>query len=258
MLELNGMSVVVTRAAHQAEELCTMIEAAGGRAIRLPVSKIEAVDDRDDLLIEGLKQLGGASIAIFISQNAVDFGLALLSRRQQGFPPECKIVAVGPATARLLQEKGLEVTAYPSHQFDSDALLALPLLQDIEGRGVMIFKGVGGLNEIARSLSKRGAFVTALPCYRRLPVERLEAAIIDEWSRSYFDALVLTSASAVDHLGLLLGDKFLELTEPMKVVVPSERVAAHCRERGFTGALVVAENAGMSALVKALAGPAIH
>jgi len=42
------------------------------------------------------------------------------------------------------------------------------------------------------------------------------------------------------------------LTQDLKWVVSSSRIATHCRDNGFTGKLVVAQNAGMPALVQAL------
>ena len=45
MADLMPLSVVVTRAVHQADELCSLIEKAGAEAIRFPVTKIEPIDE---------------------------------------------------------------------------------------------------------------------------------------------------------------------------------------------------------------------
>ena len=47
MADRAQLSVVVTRAVHQADELCRLIEKASAEAIRFPVTKIEPVDDDD-------------------------------------------------------------------------------------------------------------------------------------------------------------------------------------------------------------------
>jgi ammonia channel protein AmtB len=49
-----------------------------------------------------------------------------------------------------------------------------------------------------------------------------------------------------------LGANAIELLKKMTFVVSSERIGEHCKSMGFAGSIVVAENAGMSALVSAL------
>ncbi len=79
MPELNGMSVVVTRAAHQAEELCQLIEAAGGRPVQVPVTRIEPAAEASAKLALLRPNLQSINVAIFISPNAATYGLNLLA-----------------------------------------------------------------------------------------------------------------------------------------------------------------------------------
>ena len=51
MADPSQLSVVVTRAVHQADELCNLISQAGAEAVRFPVTEIEAVEDSDLSLI---------------------------------------------------------------------------------------------------------------------------------------------------------------------------------------------------------------
>ena len=76
--------------------------------------------------------------------------------------------------------------------------------------------------------------------------------VLSRWHDQGFDVLILTSASAAEHLWQLLGANAIELLKNMAFVVSSERIGEHCRSMGFAGSIVVAENAGMSALVSAL------
>ena len=76
--------------------------------------------------------------------------------------------------------------------------------------------------------------------------------ILSRWSEKGFDTLILTSVSAADHLWSLLAHKATPLLENMTIVTSSERIARHCKSLGFAGSVVVADNAGMPALVKAL------
>ena len=252
MADLAGMSVVVTRAAHQADELCELIEKAGGEAIRFPVTKIEPVDDHDAALAPGLDQLDQVDIAIFVSPNAATYGLSMLARLGRHLPENASVLAVGPGTARQLVARGVKVSAVPKGKYDSETLLALPDLEQVAGRSVLIIRGFAGRELLADALTQRGARVSHLPCYRRIPLDQVDANILGRWGDSGFDALILTSVSATDHLWSMLGTKITQLIENMTIVVSSRRIGEHCRSLGFAGSVVVADNAGMPSLVKAL------
>jgi len=252
MGDLKGVSVVVTRAAHQADELCSLIEAAGGQPIRFPVTRIEPMVESDPDIRSVVPHLGRMDIVIFISPNAATFGLALFQRLGLTFPKDATVIAIGPGTARVLEGCGLAVNGVPEDRFDSEALLGLPELQNVASRQILIIRGLGGRDEIARVLSERGGQVWHMPCYQRLAVHDVDSGVLDAWSNEGYHALILTSTSAYDHLNQLLGVRMGRLTQNLKWVVSSSRIATHCRDNGFTGKLVVAQNAGLPALVQAL------
>ncbi len=252
MPDLTGVSVVVTRAPHQSAELCDLIEDAGGEAIRFPVTKIEPLSDEDPDVTHGLDQLSQTDIAIFVSPNAVTFGFALLARTGAALPESAKVLAVGPGTARQLAKKGLQVDGVPQQRYDTEALLALPALQSVRDVRVLVVRGLAGRETLAEALAGRGAKVMHLPCYRRVRPDQVDATVLAHWRKSGFDSLILTSTSAADHLWFILGDEVGVLTANTALVVASERIAGHCRSLGFTGTIVLADNAGMPALVNAL------
>ncbi len=246
------LSVVVTRAVHQADELCDLISQAGAEAVRFPVTEIEAVDDSDAALVRSLETLDEADVAIFVSPNAATYGLSLLERWGRELPKRAIVLAVGPGTARQLHERGVSVSAVPQGKYDSEALLALPDLQDVAGRSILIIRGQAGRELLAEELARRQAVVSHLVCYRRVALDNPDPKVLSRWHDKGFDVLILTSVSAAHHLWQLLGTSAVELLKNMSVVVSSERIGEYCRSMGFAGSIVVAENAGMPALVSAL------
>jgi len=252
MADPTRLSVVVTRAVHQADELCELISQAGAEAVRFPVTAIEAVDDSDPALVQSLETLNDTDVAIFVSPNAATYGLSLLERRGRELPKRTRVLAVGPGTGRQLHERGVSVSAVPQGKYDSEALLALPDLQDVAGRSVLIIRGQVGRAMLAEELARRQALVSHLVCYRRVALDNPDPKVLSRWRDKGFDALILTSASAADHLWQLLGENAIELLKNMTFLVSSERIGEHCRSMGFAGSIVVAENAGMPALVSAL------
>ena len=252
MGDLKGVSVVVTRAAHQADELCSLIEAAGGQPIRFPVTRIEPMVESDPDIRSVVPHLGRMDIVIFISPNAATFGLALFQRLGLTFPKDATVIAIGPGTARVLEACGLAVNGIPDNRFDSEALLGLPELQNVASKKILIVRGLGGREEIALELERRGGRVFHLPCYRREPEKEVNEQSLKLWEAAGGDVLLITSTSSVDHLRLILGDKINRLLKGMIIVAASRRIARHWQAASLPGKVIIAENASPTKLIAAL------
>ena len=70
-IELAGTSVLVTRPRHQAEDLCRLIEAHGGEAVRFPAIEIKRTIN-PTAMIAALTTVTDAHVAVFLSPNAAD------------------------------------------------------------------------------------------------------------------------------------------------------------------------------------------
>ena len=93
---LGGLSVLVTRPAHQAEQLCEMIEQAHGRPVRFPAMEILGPADKHATRRQ-LDTARHADLLIFVSANAVQYAFPLLPDQ---LPFDIDVAAVGNATAR--------------------------------------------------------------------------------------------------------------------------------------------------------------
>lgn len=164
---LAGVAVVVTRPAAQNQALCQMIAAAGGEAHALPVLAIAGLAATSALRAQ-LGQLRSYQLAIFISANAVEYARQLLA---DTWPPPLSVAAVGKATARALMASGVQQVLQPTAGFNSESLLALPELQQVAGKKIIIFRGQGGRELLADSLRQRGAQVDYAEVYRRIRPE---------------------------------------------------------------------------------------
>src|SRR5512135_3750042 len=127
-LPLAGLNIVVTRPREQGVGLAQRIEQLGGKPLLFPLLEIEAVSDERGLR-EQLSLLKQTDLAIFISPNAVRYGMAAI--RAAGEPPaSIKFAAVGQGSAKALREMGIDKVLAPTSRFDSEGLLALAELQD--------------------------------------------------------------------------------------------------------------------------------
>jgi uroporphyrinogen-III synthase len=246
---LEGTRVVITRPAHQAGKLAARIAAEGGQIITFPVLAIAPA--RDDRALEAvIDRLDDFDLAIFISTNAVQWGLAALGSRR--LPARLRLAAVGEATAAALRDHGLGQIITPMGGYNSEALLATPALRDVRGQRIVIFRGEGGRELLGRSLVERGAQVTYAECYRRVKADTDPAVLLEALAHGDVDAITVTSVEALDNLFTMLGERGRALLDAVTMVVGSERVAEACRARGGRSPLIVAASAGDADLVDAI------
>ncbi|MBW8371000.1 MAG: uroporphyrinogen-III synthase [Thiobacillus sp.] len=243
---LAGRTVLVTRPAAQAAALAQGIEAAGGEAFVFPALAVEAVPG--ETLAAPLAHLRDADIAIFISPNAAQFGMVAI-RADGNLPASAEIFAVGPGTARALQEQGVSGVVTPDGQ-DSEALLALPQLANVANKRVVIVRGVGGRALLADTLAARGAQVDFLECYRRVRPQADPAPLLARWQTGGIDAVTVTSAETLDNLAALLGQAGRPLLLHTPLFAPHEKIAEAARRFGI--AHVVATPGGDAGLVEGL------
>lgn len=243
---LAGRTVLVTRPLQQAAALTQAIRAAGGTSIEFPALMVEAVPLA--MLRASLEQLAAADIVIFISPNAAQFGLAAIRRTGQTFPAT-RIFAVGPGTTRALQAAGVAEIITPQGQ-DSEALLALPQLQDVAGKRVVIVRGVGGRALLADTLRARGAEVDFLECYQRRRPQADAAPLLARWQAGGVDAVTITSAETLHNLAALLGEAGAPLLASTPLFAPHEKIAEAARHFGI--AHVIATPGGDAGLVDGL------
>jgi uroporphyrinogen-III synthase len=240
---LNGAGVLVTRPVHQAARLCALVEAHGGRPVRFPALEIQ--DPLDPGAAEDLLRAANAfDLVLFVSANAVERAAPHLPR-----PLRPALGGVGDGTARALRAHGLDPTVLPTTSADSEGLLALPALQVVRGRRILIIRGAGGRPLLGDGLRARGAEVHYAEVYRRTVPEIDVAPLIAGW-RQEVRVVVATSREVLDNLVTLLGAAGRPLLEETPLVVVNERMAAHARTLGIRR-VIVAAGPGDEALVRA-------
>ena len=230
-LRLAGRTVLVTRPTGQAEGLCALIEAAGGRALRLPLVEIVPVED-NRAAADLLNRPDYWDWLVFVSANAARFALAAGTWAVRP-SPRTRVAAIGAATAQILADAGVRVDLIPEPKSNSESLLAAPDLAEVAGRRVLIVRGVGGREHLAKVLNERGAETAYAELYRRVNTGVDGAACIDLWRRGDIDAVVVTSGEALDRLMELLGEAGAELAYRTPLAVIGARIAALAQERGW-------------------------
>src|SRR3990167_11562094 len=108
---LAGLKIVGTRPREQAARLMQYIERSGGRALLFPLLDIAPAADQPALR-EQISRIAQFDLAIFISPNAVQYGMAAIRAAGATLSPSpspasgrggLKIAAVGQGSAKALR-----------------------------------------------------------------------------------------------------------------------------------------------------------
>ncbi len=249
MSPLHGVGVLVTRPEQQAATLCRLLEAQGASAYRFPALRILPAGDARALAAQ-LGAIARFDRIVFTSANAVRFGARLLEDRR-----DLSLAAIGPATARALNQAGYRVAAQPIGRTDSQGLLELPAFEHLAGSRVLIVKGHGGRDLLESELTRRGAEVVTAEVYRREAVRPSaeELARLGDWLDANLVEVITATSVEVGASLLGLGSPALRAQLAARTwLVPGARIAAALRARGLDAPLLVAARAEDQDLVAAL------
>ena len=234
--------VVLTRPQADSERLSQALQSEGYRTRVMPIMTIEAIPDEERALTPSLSD---DALCIFISANAVRFGLSQLSPALARYA-DLKVIAVGNKTRDALALEGIkaQVPRWP----DSEGLLAMPALSAPDARDVVIVKGEGGRELLAHELTRRGARVTEWACYRRCWPDVDVSGLTEINAELIFQA---SSGEVLSRLSELLAVEGLADLFQSSIIVPSDRITSLATAMGW-GQVIRAEDASDDAFVRAL------
>ena len=232
-LPLRGRRILVTRPAAQSAALADMIAARGGEAVCVPLLEIGPIDAAVDGA-DGKVVLASYDFAVFISPNAVEYGLPRVLGDGCGWPAATRAVAIGPSTVTALATHGIGPVLAPSDRFDSEAVLALPEFSEaaVAGRRFLILRGNGGRELLAETLRARGATVDCLSCYRRSAPADM-SLLVRLLRADGLDAVTLSSSEGLRNLWLALAPEDRQRLMCLPVFVPHARIAEEAATLGL-------------------------
>ena len=214
---LANRTILVVCSAKKLAALASGIEAMGGNALSFPVIEVRDIEDKQPL-DEALASLKEYSWIIFTSAYGVRYFVRRLRQIGIKLPVESmpRICAIGPATAREVQESGYRVELIPEKYVAESLIEALEKyhggLQALSGRRVLIPRAAEAREVLPEALAAAGIRVDAVPCYQTVRVKPAPE-ILQQLSNQKPDMLVFTSSSAirgfVDVLGKDAGVRML-------------------------------------------------
>ena len=260
-MSLTRLKVLVTRPEGQAAGLLAALEQAGAQACHYPVMAISALTEPEH--IQQCKQrimaLDEYQQVIFISSNAVHYGVDWIEQYWPQLPVGIQWHGIGKSTRKHLMAAGLPILDgnsdgdghAESAAMNSEALLQHENLQQLNGQKLLIIRGVGGREYLQQQLQQRGGQVNYAQCYQRGLVDKPLGEINQLIEQQGINTVCVNSGESLQNLCVLLGEAGLAAVKKHLLIVPSERVATIARQLGF-GNIVTAANASDEAMVAAM------
>ncbi len=192
---LDGRTVVVTRAAAQAQRFTQLLEAAGARVLEAPAIVI-APPPSWEPLDTALDALATFTWVIFTSVN----GVAMVDRRLtarglvwSGLAGR-RVAAIGPATADALAEHGVRVDLVPG-EYRAEGLLERLRGVVTPADRVLLPRAAQTRDVLVTGLRRLGAQVTEVPAYATRRADAGVARLREALAAGGIDAVTFTSSS---------------------------------------------------------------
>ncbi|MBN1562280.1 MAG: uroporphyrinogen-III synthase [Anaerolineae bacterium] len=192
---LNGKQIVITRPPHKAEAFAAQLRELGAVPVLMPL--IEIRPPREPILLDAVLQgLAAFDWMIITSANAVThiwrrFEVLQINPAQIIWP---KIAAIGPATANMLHQHGVEFALMPDEHVAEALFAALDAQIKLKGTRILLPQGNLARSFLADSLAAAGADVLPVIAY-----ETVRSTINSALLKQPFDAITFTSSSTVEN-----------------------------------------------------------
>ena len=197
---LFGRRVVVTRARAQAGELSAELEKLGAEVHEFPTIEIRPPEDFGplDAAIGGLDSFAWI---VFTSVNGVEAFLGRLRHNGldlRAVPREAKLAAIGPATARAIEEAGLRVDVVPE-EYRAEALIEVLETGSLVGERILIPRAKVAREILPEKLREDGAEVVVVPAYESAPSSEGKEESSRRLLSGEIDCVTFTASSTVEN-----------------------------------------------------------
>ena len=219
---LSGIRVLVGRAKHQAGALSAELRKRGAQVLEIPFIEIRKPRSFRPL-DSALKSLDSYDWLILTSVNGVEAmwdRLEKAGRKQTwksgasaprlrgkdsgALAPALRIAAIGPATKKAIENRGLKVDVVPKEYVAESVVRSLK--GKVKGKRVLLVRAKVARDVIPRELRKAGAHVDVVEAYETVAPQssrrRLQAALKNPKKRPH--VVTFTSSSTVKNFVELL------------------------------------------------------
>ncbi|MCX6924680.1 MAG: uroporphyrinogen-III C-methyltransferase [Verrucomicrobia bacterium] len=197
---LYGQRIVVTRAREQAGQLSTRLRDHGAEVLEVPTIKLEPPTHREEL-VDALLELNAYDWLVFTSPNGVSKFFEYFFKRFHDMRDlgGARIAAVGPATAKKLQELHLQVDLMPDEALGLEIARAFAKFESIENLKICLLRAEVANRELPEALEALGAIVDDVACYQTVAEKEDATGAAARLLADGADWVAFTSGSTVAH-----------------------------------------------------------
>lgn len=233
---LFGQTILLPRAAEQADETAQVLQELGAVVICEPVFEILPPDDWQPV-DQCLQELATFDWLVFTSRNGVTSFLGrLLQQRDLRALANLKIAAIGPGTAAELERFHLKADLIPD-DFRAEAL-ADALSTVAKGKRILIARANRGRQILVETLSAVASEVTQVTVYRQVDRLQPSAATAELLREGKIDVVLLSSSNMASGFFRWLDETSAQhVRQRTRLISISPITTQRIREEGFEAAL---------------------
>jgi uroporphyrinogen-III synthase len=280
---LSGVRVLVGRAKHQAGALSTELRKLGASVLEIPFieirkprsfrpldSALKNIEDYDWLIltsVNGVESMWDRLERMGRKQPWKSGALVPRSRRRDSgaLAPGLCIAAIGPATKKAIENRGLNVDVVPKEYVAESVVRSLK--GKVNEKRVLLVRAKVARDVIPRELRKAGAHIDVVEAYQTVVPQssrrRLQAALENPKKRPH--VVTFTSSSTVKNFVELLGvqekRKLRSLLEGVQMSSIGPVTSATLRESGLPVDIAASEftiPGLVAAIVDGIGSPRAH
>lgn len=211
---LSGRRIVVTRPRKQAASLLEALAAQGADVIAAPAIRFEPPTDWQPV-DRAIETTGDYDWLLFTSANAVSWFCDRLDELGKQLDSERpRIAAVGPATRRALNERGLHPALTPGKFVAEEVFQALQESEELRGQRFLFPSADIARDTLPELLREAGATLDTVVVYRTVSTTHELDNVRERILSGEIDVVTFTSGSTVQSFcrncePARFGDKFL-------------------------------------------------
>jgi uroporphyrinogen III methyltransferase/synthase len=215
---LDGKTIVITRAKHQAAEFSRLLTHLGARVIEFPTIEIVPPDSWEpvDRAIDNLRAYDWL---IFTSANGVRSFVRRLRVRGKSIQQleGIRFCAIGPRTAAEMKAEGIGPHLVPG-EYRAESIVESLKKEGLAGKKILLARAKKARDVLPRELENLGARVDVVTAYQTIQPKVESSEFLALLKEGRIDAIAFTSSSTVSNFMEIFSPNRDELLRRLKNV----------------------------------------
>ncbi|MBI5327504.1 MAG: uroporphyrinogen-III C-methyltransferase [Deltaproteobacteria bacterium] len=196
---LFGKRIIVTRSREQASDFSVLLEQYGAEPIEFPT--IETVPPKDWKEVDrAIKNLSRYDWAIFTSINGVKYFIERLKKQDKDIRElkGIKICAIGPATAKAIEDVGIKVDLLPK-EYRAESIIQGLGKSKIKGKRFLLPRALKAREVLPEEIKRLGGKVDVVTAYRTIKPKEKTDEMRKMFQEKKISVITFTSSSTVEN-----------------------------------------------------------